>query len=125
VGIRAANNIFAKNLSCLKGKTVRQSTSHVDAILAEVLLAGRDMIVAINIIFVNKHPFLSPFHTKSSLEPLREYQIKKSSGNDNLLMSGKGCQLVCRQGVDCELSIGRWGIQTTPTVVFNVEHVGC
>jgi hypothetical protein len=50
-----------KSLSILKGKTMRQSTSHVaagvDAIPDEVLQAGQDVTVAIDIMFVNKLPF--------------------------------------------------------------------
>jgi hypothetical protein len=56
--IKAANDIFGKNLGSLKGKTMWQSASHVsagvDAVLPEVLCAGRDVSVAIDIMFVNK-----------------------------------------------------------------------
>jgi hypothetical protein len=59
--IKAADDIFGKNLGSLKGKMVRQSASHisvgVDAIPPEVLRAGRNVSVTIDIMFVNKLPF--------------------------------------------------------------------
>jgi hypothetical protein len=59
--IRAAEDIFGRDLGSLKEKPVRQSISQVmadvDAIPEEVLRVGQDVTVAIDIMFVNKIPF--------------------------------------------------------------------
>jgi hypothetical protein len=53
--IKAADDIFGKNLRSLKGKTVR--SVGVDAIPPEVLQAWRNVSIVIDITFVNKIPF--------------------------------------------------------------------
>jgi hypothetical protein len=59
--IKAANDIFGKNLGSLKGKTAQQSAGRVsagvDALPPDVLPTGRNMNAAIDIMFVNKIPF--------------------------------------------------------------------
>ena len=60
--VRAANNIFGKNLGSLKGKTVHRSNPHVQTNLHPVppciLQLHSEFTLAIDIMFVNKIPFL-------------------------------------------------------------------
>jgi hypothetical protein len=60
--IQAADNIFGQNLGSLKGKTVRRPNIHVDGgvdpIPTDVIRLCNDITIAIDIMFVNKIPFL-------------------------------------------------------------------
>ena len=60
--ITVATDIFGKNLGSLKGKTVHRPNAHVQTGIApvphEILTRHRDVTIAIDIMFVNKIPFL-------------------------------------------------------------------
>ncbi|KAG7373060.1 hypothetical protein IV203_033784 [Nitzschia inconspicua] len=60
--IRVASDVFGPNLGSLKGKTVHRPSSHVqphtDPVPPEILARHRDVILATDIMFVNKIPFL-------------------------------------------------------------------
>jgi len=60
--VRVANDIFGANLGSLKGKTVHRPNPHVQAGIApvppDILSRHRDVTLAIDIMFVNKIPFL-------------------------------------------------------------------
>jgi hypothetical protein len=61
-GIAAAEQIFGPNLGALKGKTIKRSSilvsSCIDGVPHNLLQRFQQVILAINIMFVNKIPFL-------------------------------------------------------------------
>ena len=60
--VKAANNIFGKNLGSLKGKTVHSKQSHVQTniqpVPPEILKLHKQVTIAIDLMFVNNIPFL-------------------------------------------------------------------
>eukprot|EP00980_Cylindrotheca_fusiformis_P013967 scaffold3632_cov158-Cylindrotheca_fusiformis.AAC.1 len=60
--VDAADDIFGTNIGSLKGKTVHRPNPHVqagvDPVPPEILQVHRSVILAIDIMFVNKIPFL-------------------------------------------------------------------
>jgi hypothetical protein len=60
--IRAAEDILGPNLGSLKGKTVRKGGQHIDGTHAqvprEIMELHRDVTLCVDIMFVNKIPFL-------------------------------------------------------------------
>ena len=60
--VKAANNIFGKNLGSLKGKTVYKKEGHVKTTIQlvpyEIIKICKQVALAIDIMFVNKIPFL-------------------------------------------------------------------
>jgi hypothetical protein len=78
--IAAAEDIFGPSLACLKGKTVRRSSPAVVHFEAEpvppaILERHRDVTLAIDIMFVNKIPFLvtiSRYLKFGTVEALKE-----------------------------------------------------
>ena len=60
--VRAANDIFGKNLGSLKGKTAQTAEKHVktniEPVPPEILKLHKDVTIAIDVMFVNKVPFL-------------------------------------------------------------------
>ena len=60
--VRAAEDIFGPNLGSLKGKTVWRPNKHVQAgssaVPRHILEIHRDMVLSVDIMFVNKIPFL-------------------------------------------------------------------
>ena len=60
--IQAADDIYGPNVGALRGKTPRQVTEHVtanvDPVPPEILALHRDIVLAIDIMFINKIAFL-------------------------------------------------------------------
>ncbi len=60
--VRLANDLFGPNLGSLKGKTVHRPSPHVEAgidpVPPAILTRHRDVTLAVDIMFVNKIPFL-------------------------------------------------------------------
>lgn len=59
--VRAADDIFGHNIGSLKGKTVRRANAHVeaeiDALPIEVIRMANNVVITIDIMFINKIPF--------------------------------------------------------------------
>jgi Reverse transcriptase (RNA-dependent DNA polymerase) len=60
--IQAAEDIYGPNVGALQGKTPRRETGHViaqvDPVPDEILATHRDVTIAIDLMFINKIPFL-------------------------------------------------------------------